>query len=275
MAKSVRMQPMSRAKGKMRLIPITDSCWKKIEAKYGKELSKNVRQRIVDAMNEYLCSVDFERNAIPAKKATTLIASIKAEANKLQASSNKLRELLSTSGEQTGFYVQHLIREYFHADNDPTLGMYSPAPNGLVLEPDDQLFHVLRKALFPLSNVNPDGVLDSLISACEMALSADDDEKDHRPFRAGSAWEAWICSLTAIAESNGLPWKVSKGHVAPDKASPFIRLVIVLQEHIPRGARQHTHSMAAFSKAISDIPNRKNGTNKSKPLKKVSRSKRS
>jgi hypothetical protein len=84
-----------------------------------------------------------------------------------------------------------------------------------------------------------------------MALAADDDEKNIRPFREGTAWRKWICTLTAIAKENGLLWRVSKGSDKSNKTSPFVLLVEALQMHIPRGVRLHTHSHTALAQAIS------------------------
>src|SRR5579884_2806619 len=139
MARSVRMLPLSKALGRLVVISITDENWENVEAAYGYPLSVDVRQDLVDSLNELLYWETFERNASPEKDALNLISSIRV-------ASNNLRGALSACGGSAGFVAQLLVKE----------NMAAPR---ISLEPHEQLFHVLGELLFSLS------------SACSQALA--------------------------------------------------------------------------------------------------------
>jgi hypothetical protein len=68
-------------------------------------------------------------------------------------------------------------------------------------------------------------------------------------------WEIWIHMLTGIMKRNGLPYKVNKATLKPtQRASPFVRFVLKLQEGFPKEFKRHntTDSVAQAIVRVRD-----------------------
>jgi hypothetical protein len=63
-----------------------------------------------------------------------------------------------------------------------------------------------------------------------------------------SEWEDWIRYLSVIMHRAGLPCSVNKATNA--KVSPFVKLVRLLQSHMPTDIQRHMHSDDALGQAI-------------------------
>jgi hypothetical protein len=94
-------------------------------------------------------------------------------------------------------------------------------------------------------------VVDEFIMVSEL-LAKEMSKPTYQGFRPSMAWNKWIRMLTLIVREYGLSFKVRKDvdKKQRERASPFVRFVYELQQHLPEEFRLFMHSKDALAQAI-------------------------
>ena len=188
--------------------------WKIIEGAYGREIPDPARQKFLEATQTHLLLTGFENSAEPMQRSVDRVNDLISEAQTFR------RKLLEGDWKSSSrYYADHLVKLNFSSH-------FLVAPHA---------FHGLI------------GVLASFVSACEIALLEMQSDMQVRSPSEGNGWKIWIAQLTITARNFKLPHAVPTDNGAN---SPFVRLVIALQDHLPETFRRPYHSEDALAKAI-------------------------
>jgi len=204
-------------------IEICGTDWRRIEAKCGHHLDKNIREQIQQATQAFYLEALSELKAPRTGDAREAL-------KKIRFFAEALREEVTPPADLDGrFYAIHLLRSHIRDDRlgDPTSLPY-------------------RDPLATFSNV-----ISSLVIACERSLRELSDP-NRAEFQEGEAWNNWICRLVEVLEPSELPTSARKDSDKRkhERASAFVVLISVLQEYVPVQFRR-TCSEAGVATAIS------------------------
>lgn len=191
-------------------IEICEKDWRRIEAKCGHHLDKNIREQIQQATQAFYLEAFSELKAartVDARRAIKKIMSI-AEA---------LREEVKPPADlDARFYAIHLLRNHLRDDRlNPTSIPY-------------------RDPLATFSNL-----ISSFEIACELSLHELSDP-NRAEFQEGKAWNSWVCRLVKVLEPSGLPTYARKDSDKRkhERPSAFVILISALQEYVPTQCRR-------------------------------------
>ena len=215
-----RKLPIASAGAKPHLT-INETDWQRIESKYGNPLPECVRKEVQEATLKFVEFEIFERTVEPTAKAQAIVNACKKAAMKFQ--DTLLDNAFGSS--DASFYAQRLIEKNFHDTR---------------LSNKAKLFDTLT------------GLLTSFDVACNLSLKELNDPS-MPSFEKGEGWNLWIWQLTEIMQKAGLPHGVRKDTAKrkSDKPSHFVALARELQEFLPDGCQQTTHSDDALANAIA------------------------
>jgi hypothetical protein len=92
---------------------------------------------------------------------------------------------------------------------------------------------------------------DEFIMVSEL-LANEMSKRTYNGFPPSVAWNKWIRMLTLIVREYGLSSPARKDVDKKDRerASPFVRFVYELQQHLPEEFKRHMHSLDALAQAI-------------------------
>jgi hypothetical protein len=202
--------------------------WQCLEIAYRHKVPVSVRKRIRQATQRYAAAARFEHDAASAADARKYLVKIRKAATDLGALITPVDDR-----EDGPAYARHLLLNHIR---DERLGRV-----GGTLLPSGKRDPRSRDPLSALI-----AVVRSCVTACDSGCA----ELDNPDFvmREGESWDRWICDLTAILERQELPVAASKGKSNYDRASPFVSLVLALQDSLP--FNRHRHSHLACAKAI-------------------------
>jgi hypothetical protein len=219
-ARRSRKLPVASAGAKPRLI-INEADWQRIESEYGSPLPECVRKEVLEATLKFAEFEIFERTVEPTTTAEAIIKACKKAAAKCQ------QTLLANAfgSSDAAFYAQRLIKKNFHDTR---------------LSNKARLFDTLT------------GLLTSFHVACDLSLKELNDPS-MPSFEKGEGWNLWVWQLTEIMKKAGLPHGVRKDadKRKSDKPSHFVALLRELQQFLPDGCQQRTHSDNALAGAIA------------------------
>lgn len=202
---------------------INGAQWKQIEKAYGMPIPKDVRVEILRATHEFRLLETLERTTKP-------LAEVKVILEAYDKAADRFFHALFTDpsgSSDAGFYAHHLIENNF---KDSRLGQVAVF---------DTVLRLLR-AFHVACNVS----LKQLSDFCNTSSTS------------WNAWQRWVCRLTEIVRTAGLPWKVSKETGETAKPSDFVILVHELQVcfsiECPQPARSTKELAIAISRARAE-----------------------
>jgi hypothetical protein len=238
----IRTIPMAIVPGRPKLT-IADSEWREIENAYGRELPARVRRLVIGATTTFVHWDGVEQSA-----ELLLVAIERAKA--IKEATMALRDMLGlVLKTESQVWCDHLIKK--HLDG------LSPQNRKQTLElarrersrkerseiSDQEIFRYALSGRANQKRGSIAGIVDVLTSlslACGQALQ-DMHHPRLRGYRGGEAWDQWIRDLTKIMRDHELPVGVSKGEDRSTEESPFVLLVVALQncECVPHKAHRH------------------------------------
>jgi hypothetical protein len=211
--------PIASADGKP-CLEISKGDWKRIEKAYGHALTKPLRQKVCDAMREYLEWAELEKSAQRVLEAEVRINAIKAAASKFR---DAIFQRPRNIGGDADFFARHLTSKQ--------LGLSFQGRDGLknlILKIERDISDACDRAL---------KVGRAIFDACDRALQ---DLQIENGFRNGKTWGLWIRKLTKILKAHQLPTEVRKDtdKNLTGKPSPFVAFVRELQACVPEEYRR-------------------------------------
>ena len=220
--------PIASADGKPR-VKISEGDWKRIEKAYGHALTKPLRQKVCDAMREYLEWAELDKAAQHASEAEVKINAVKAAASKFRDAIFRRPRNIARDAD---FFARRLISKHL----------------GLSFQGRDGLQNLLLKIERDISDAC-DRAFD-IFDACDRALH---DLQEENGFRDGETWGLWIRKLTKILKANQLPTEVRKDtdKNITGKPSPFVAFVRELQACVPEEYRRSQPYSAEASANIA------------------------
>jgi hypothetical protein len=211
--------PFASAGGKPKP-KISSADWQRIEAAYGRSLSKTLKRQIRKETSEFLEWVVYEQTVRPTSEAVKRVQQIK------KAIQHVRTEVLPrpSVASDADYVARQLISQHLRLP-------WEKGRNGL----QALVLNLERK----------------ISRACDLAIR---DLRREPGFPAGEQWEIWVRKLTKILNAEGLPTQARKDTDKESESnllSPFIGFLRELQQCIPPEFRRSTQSDGALAQAMS------------------------
>lgn len=221
-----------------------------------------------EAWGELLAHLDsFAAFAVVERNSTTVVEMLDM-LTELNSAATKLALAIASSNKpEAGFVVSQAVDDHLAHHRTRHEAVWSVLEEELAAElaslgheyPGDRSEEIVlswrQRRLFP----GPLAADDMIDNAYEIAMAAHRAAESYRTGQEattspGDAWKSFVQGLARWAASHRYPNKVSKGSDKakdPDAASPFVRLVYAIQEHMPPIIRRHHQSKDALASGIS------------------------
>lgn len=214
---------------------LSDEEWSAVEQAYGQPLPPRARALIHISTLALSMFAASEGKTLPVSSAKDQLKRLKKEV--LRAKTRLPSFSPTIDFEQTEWSVKQIHKKFFAG----SIGKYSHE----------------AQAIFPILELS----LNALLASIEFA-NQQMSRPDYGRAPEGYAWETWIQDLTQIARMFGLPYQIRKDwdKQAELSPSPFVKLVMELQKHLPTTLRRHygNGALPALTQAI--YRTRKDGT---------------
>ncbi len=200
-------------------LSISNDDWQRIESAYGHAVPTNARERIHEALLEFLRFVESEQVAHPVSEARKRVERVKKAATEF-----KTAIFEQDVGLDARTYANHLIKLHFR----------------------DARIRNSRDGLRTVAKL-----MTSVIVACNRALQDLKHPGNWGPKR-GDTWEKLVRDLTAVLKRHRLPTEVRKDSdkTKTGKPSPLVSFMRELQSCLPPEHRRAEHSEIALADAI-------------------------
>ena len=216
--------------------------WDAIEKTLGYSLSSSARPKILACTKQFLSAASAERNAPllyewrSGSKKKAMRSAAAARLDRIRSHARALLNILNEVGDYTADKPELAA--------DDLIGMSCDRPElGGTAAPPKARFCTLRLAK----------ILDSFVTACDVANQDLKIYKSSNCFKDGVAWNEWVATIATIVKSDGhrVSTAMYRGKPSRSELPDFVRLIRALNNRIPDGLAPEHPTNEALAKAVA------------------------